>query len=90
MCVRVETAFKLGIGPTDAMAPKYGQQHWPPVDGQSGQNSGNSQQLPYDPNDPVLGTGMTQSANSVHGSVQVVLCYLCGRDIFQLHGVDLF
>ena len=62
--VCVETAFKLGIRPTDAMAPKYGQQHWPPTHagpyGLSGQNSGNSQQLPYDPNDPVLGTDMTQ------------------------------
>ena len=62
--VCVETAFKLGIRSTDAMAPKYGQQHWPPTDagpyGHSGSNSMNSQQLPYDPNDPVLGTDMTQ------------------------------
>ena len=46
------------------MARKYGQQHWPPTDagpyGHSGSNSRNSQQLPYDPNDPVLGTDMTQ------------------------------
>ena len=46
------------------MARKYGQQHWPPADagpyGHSGSNSMNSQQLPYDPNDPVLGTDMTQ------------------------------
>ena len=46
------------------MASKYGQHQWPPTDsgpyGHSGPNSGNSQQLPCDPNDPVLGTDMTQ------------------------------
>ena len=45
------------------MASKSGQ-YWPPVDtstyGYSGSNSSNSHQLPYDPNDPVLGTDMTQ------------------------------
>ena len=64
MRVCVETVSELGIHPTDAMASKHGQQYWPPTEtgpyGSSGQNSGNSQQLPYDPNDPVLGTDMTQ------------------------------
>jgi len=45
------------------MASKSGQ-YWPPVDtstyAYSGSNSSNSHQLPYDPNDPVLGTDMTQ------------------------------
>ena len=64
MRVCVETVSELGIHPTDAMASKHGQQYWPPTEtgpyGSSAQKSGNSQQLPYDPNDPVLGTDMTQ------------------------------
>jgi len=40
------------------MAPK--QQHWPTDSSAYGYGQKGNSQMPYDPNDPVLGTNMTQ------------------------------